>query len=87
VLNFGNIKQLRKDYEQKEAIRLKELETALSEAQEEINQLNITLLHQQKISSQVSKSKKELIEDYNLLEKENQELKQSLKERPQEVLV
>ncbi|WNE40200.1 MAG: Chromosome partition protein Smc [Mycoplasmataceae bacterium] len=99
MLNFGNLKSLRTDYEtylttDKDQIitnlqaRLTELEanleeskeenkklvSSLEEFQEEIQQLNITLLHQQKISSKTSQNKMELIEDYNLLEKEHETL-------------
>jgi seryl-tRNA synthetase len=56
----------------------KNLVSNLDEMQVEIDQLNITLLHQQKISSKTSKSKMELIADYNELIIEHEELKLSL---------
>lgn len=54
--------------------QISQLETTLAESKQEIDDLNIALLHQQTISGKASKGKMELIADYNSLEKTNEEL-------------
>lgn len=91
VLNFGDIKALRTDYESsldKDQIiknlqeQISQLTTNLEEAKKEVQQLNIALLHQQGISSKKTQTKQaireEFAEEINRLEKENQELEKSL---------